>query len=108
MQTNQIQASTSTWNVYAYDAGWYDDSGYHNPNNDNYLAGKDCGFGCWYVRDWFVFSIPGNLGTIQGASLTIYTADMFSSTGNVGYELHEVTTPVATLLAGGSGLTAIY
>jgi len=86
------------------DTGWYDDSGYHNPSNTNYIAGD------YYrqYRNFFVFNLPVLLQPIFNAQLLLNTFDYDSSAANETFQLLEVKTPVSTLVAGGSGQLGIY
>lgn len=89
----------------AMDSGWYTNTGTHNPDNQNYIAGlcSDCG-GATY-RNFFVFDTSSIVGQITSATLRLNTATVMTS-GT--YDLYDVTTAIPTLLAGGSGLTGIY
>lgn len=87
------------------DTGWYDATGAHSPGNPNYIVGNLSGS---TYRDWFVFTIPPLSAPIARAELRVRTYDIFSPTGSETYQLRQVATPVATLTAGGNGLTGIY
>ena len=88
------------------DSGWYDDTGFHNPSNQNYIAGlcSACGGGGAVFRNWFVFDLTG-VGTAISAVLRLDTSTV--ETGGT-YSLWDVLTGVGTLTAGGSGLTGIF
>lgn len=114
-QTLSVTTTTSVFNFDAFDTGWYNTSGFHDPNNLNYLVGSgganaNCGLGC---NDFFAFRLGNGTitGTILSATLSIgnpaangYTGPPASST----VTLWDVSTVVATLTAGGSGLVGIY
>ncbi len=102
--TLTVVASTSLV-LNATDTGWYDASGNHFPDNDNYFVGND---GAQHYRNWFTFNIPALPAPIVRAELRVNTHTIVSPTGEEIYQLHQVTTPVAALSAGGSGLTDIY
>ncbi|HUE89355.1 MAG TPA: hypothetical protein VMO26_25020 [Vicinamibacterales bacterium] len=87
------------------DSGWYDgDSGSHAPSNTSYFSGNDS-FGNHY-RNFFTFDLAAVAGeTITSAQLQLFTYDI-SSFGT--YTTYEVTTPVSTLTAGGSGQVTTY
>jgi hypothetical protein len=90
----------------AADTGWYDSTGYHSPSNPNYVAGQQVGNPLW--NDFFVFSVPVLNAPLVAAELQVNTYGVASPTNNVIYQLQDVTTPIATLVAGGTGLTNIY
>jgi len=101
-----IGGNTITLN--SIDKGWYDSTGLHTHGNSNYLSGGD-GFSSNFYRDYFVFNAP----SISGASIISaeLIVDCYSSSGPQPaptYLVRGVSTPIATLEAGGSGLTAIY
>ncbi|MFM6728949.1 MAG: Calx-beta domain-containing protein, partial [Dolichospermum sp.] len=59
-------------------------------------------------RNWFTFNLPTLTAPIISAQLKVKTWEYTSNDATETYQLQEVTTPVPTLTAGGSGLTAIY
>lgn len=91
--------------------GWYDSSGYHNSENDNYLVGA---YDDGPYRNFFVFTLPvlqpGQL--IVSASLDLYCPALVgynSSDSSERYQLFAVeNTSIAALQLGGEGLTNIY
>lgn len=94
--------------IYAADSGWYDNSGSHGAANQNFLVGA---IGSTRYRNFFVLNIPNITDEIVGATLSIqnpagggYTSPDATET----WELYDVTTPIATLTAGGAGLVAIF
>jgi hypothetical protein len=91
--------------VAASDRGWYSAAGNHSPGNDNHFAGYD---GDGSYRNWFVFNIPPLAAPVVRAELRAYTYGVSAPTGSEIYQLREVVTPTATLMAGGSGLVSIY
>ncbi len=109
-----VQAGT--YYQYATDSGWYDDTGYHDPTNSNYLVGRSFSggiFGRYYeYRDFQVFSLP-----TFAPGETLVSARVVLSSGSGGYissdptetlQFYDVSTAVSTLTAGGSGLTSIF
>jgi hypothetical protein len=103
------------------DRGWYDQNGGHNSDNANYIVGTcgqipepSCsGSGDTY-RNWATFNIPVGL-TISSATLRMFNPGAVASEqGYVSinptelYTLYDVSTSVATLEAGGSGLLGVY
>jgi len=92
--------------VTASDRGWYDATGFHAPGSQNYFVGN------WpeapYYHNWFVFPIPPLVAPVTRAELRVHTYDILSPTGSETYQLQEVTTPAATVQAGGSGLVSVY
>ena len=87
-------------------SGWYDSTGNHDPSNLNYLAENISGTNS--SRDFFVFNAPVFSGSIIHAELLINCYSNSSPSGQETYLLRKVTTPIATLEAGGSGLVGIY
>lgn len=96
-----VVASAATYTLTAIDSGWYDLDYGHDPTNDNYIVGNCCGSG--EHRNYFVFDLSGVTGTITSATLEIenpYTPITPDPSEN--WTLYNVSTPVATLVAGGS------
>ncbi|MDB9485369.1 S8 family serine peptidase [Dolichospermum circinale CS-537/01] len=98
----------STITLDAVDTGWYDNTGYHEPNNTNYIVGDYEISDGKLFRNWFTFNLPTLTAPIISAQLKVKTFDYNSLDASETYQLQEVTTPVPTLTAGGSGKTAIY
>jgi len=86
----------------ALDSGWYTNSGEHNPENQNYIAGQYNGN---TYRNFFVFDTSSIVGQVTSATLRINTAYV---SGSGTYSLYDVATPVSTLQTGGLGLTDIF
>ncbi|HEY0548035.1 MAG TPA: immunoglobulin domain-containing protein [Verrucomicrobiae bacterium] len=92
----------------ASDAGWYSAANYHDPNNNNYLVGYHAGSTTEY-RDWFVFDLPAFASSIGSAELRLFTFSISSAQGMETLELHHVSTPITTLVAGaGAGITNVF
>ena len=106
----------------ATDRGWYGDDGTHNTSILNYLAG-DCDGGTCVAgsntgidefRNFFVFDLSGVTGPITAATLILHNTDgtaqfpnnvgFFSDTGSETYLVNEVSTAIASLLAGTGGV----
>jgi hypothetical protein len=89
------------------DSGWYNVTGDHTPTNNNYIAGicADCSPSGTDFRNFFVFDTSSVAGQVTSAKLRLNTG--FIATSGT-YNLFDVTTPVATLVAGGNGQVAIY
>jgi len=100
------------------DRGWYTPSGNHIPINQSYfvgdIRGSLCGFCEDDYRDFFVFDLAGVTQSIESATLALYVPGAASDRGpgygsqdvSENYELHDVVTPIATLLAGTGGVAA--
>lgn len=104
----------------ATDRGWYDLNGVSNPANLNYIVGDLEGGSpnLPEVRNFFVFNLGGVSGTITSAILhlfspadnpattTVYEGgflnDVHNLSGTETYQVNAVTTPIASLLAGGT------
>jgi large repetitive protein len=95
-------ASADSISIINSDSGWYNDTGFHDPTNTNYIACENCTVP---VRNFFVFNLSGVSGTVTGATIQIFAADV---TGAGTYTLSDVSTAVPTLVAGGVGLTGIH
>ena len=89
------------------DSGWYDDTGFHDPSNQNYIAGQYVFDGETFTQNnFFTFDLASLAGqTVISAKLQLFAYEV-SSDGN--YRTFNVTTPIASLTAGGSGLVATY
>ncbi|HEY6169838.1 MAG TPA: Calx-beta domain-containing protein, partial [Verrucomicrobiae bacterium] len=91
----------------ATDSGHYDDTGFHDPAIQNYIAGDNGGG--FENRNFFTFNIPTlPPGTVTSAELRVDTFTITTANASETYELRQVTNTVAALTAGGSGLTGIY
>ncbi|MBK1986192.1 M10 family metallopeptidase C-terminal domain-containing protein [Sphaerospermopsis aphanizomenoides BCCUSP55] len=91
--------------ISAVDTGWYNNSGYHDPGNTNYIIGD---YSASLYRNWMAFNLPTFSQPVVSAQLKINTYEFASGDASETYELRDVTTAVSTLIAGGSGLTGIY
>ena len=93
--------------------GWYDDTGSSLPNNLSYAVGDYRGGGCvpcvGDMRNFIVFDLSGVSQPIVSAKIAGFIP------GPTGYqsgdpsenlELHDVITPIATLINGAGGLAA--
>ena len=89
------------------DRGWYENaSGFHIPSNDNYFTGNTGGS---FLNDFFVFNLAGQSGPVTSATFSAFNPSTGNSISSPEiFTLYEVTTPIATLVAGGSGLVAIH
>lgn len=94
------------------DRGWYASTGHHDPSNDNYVTGYTPSSTATspHTRSFFVFAVP-----VLGANETVVSAELRLTNPGGGYggsdpgevlEIHEVTTPVATLVGGSGGISA--
>src|SRR5678815_3085490 len=92
------------------DRGQYSDTGFHNPGNPNYVVGGNS-FPIVY-HNFFVFDLSGVTQPIASATLALFVPSSLSGPGyqspdpSENYELHDVTTSIATLLAGTGGVAA--
>ena len=89
----------------AVDSGWYDNTGFNSPFNQNYLVGR---LGANTYNDWFVFNVPVFSGSIVSAELILNCYTNVSPYGQETCILRQVATSISALEAGGSGLTNIY
>lgn len=101
-------ASPSAWAVMvdAFDRGWYDVTGFHDPENTNYAIS----FNTFppSTRNFFAFDLGGLSGQVLAASLNLTLPENGYSSGSssetVG--LFDVTVDLADLLAGTGGAGA--
>ena len=99
-------APTYAQTIDATSRGAYRFDGGINPQPLNYLAGSTADQGVF--RNWLVFDIPAlALGQVYGtAILRLNTRNIFTPDATETYELHDVTTPIATLENGTGGVAA--
>jgi hypothetical protein len=101
------RADQCTLTVGASDAGWYSASGFHDPNNNNYFSGYSASSGAEF-RDWFAFDLPLLTAPVIDATLRVFTFEVRIPSGSATVELHHVSTPLATLTNGGTGLVNVF
>lgn len=93
----------------AYDSGWYLDTGFHDPTNENYLAGRcpSCEPAGDH-RNFFAFDLSSVTHKIQHAKLRIYNplAGYDSPDASETWTVYNVWTTIASLLDGSTGLAA--
>ena len=105
-----VSANAGPLTLNAVDSGWYNELGNHFPFIDIYFAGTDgaCPGACVDYRNWFAFDLSSVTGNVLSASLRLDTAMYSSPDASEVYTLYDVSTAPTTLMAGGSGLTAIF
>jgi hypothetical protein len=103
----------------AFELGWYDNTGEHIPDNDNYIANDStiapASLGGIY-HNFFVFRLGQGIieGNILSATLTIFNPVNGYNGPNDGliYNLWDVdwsqNDQYATLMAGGNGLVSVF
>ncbi len=110
-----VPASAQVVTLDAVDSGFYEWTGDHSPSNQNYIAGN-IGNSYGEFRDFVVFDLSGVTAPITEARLELYNPGQvpdggdgyFSADPTETYVAYEVVTPVATLVAGGTGLTTVF
>src|SRR6187455_1318060 len=81
------------------DRGWYDNTGFHNPSNPNYVVG-DTSFNI--TRNFFVFDLSSVVQPIASATLVLFVPSSLSGPGyssadpSENYELHDINTSIGT------------
>jgi len=108
----------------ATDRGWYGDNGTHRPAILNYLAGDCDGTTCVAgastgideFRNFFVFDLSGVTAPIGAAKLRLHNTagvapfpnrdGFFSDVGSETYLVSQVSTSIASLVAGTGGIAA--
>jgi len=89
----------------ATDRGWYDDTGFHGPGNDNYFVGN---FQRETRRNWFVFdlsTIDVEIVALQLRALNP-ASGFFSGDAVETYVNYDVTTNLTDLINGLGGVAA--
>jgi hypothetical protein len=96
--------------IQAFDRGSYDNFGLHSPTDTNYVVGAPVGTRIY--RNFFAFDLSGVVlaprERVTSASLVLNTFHVSAPSGIETVAFFDVTTPLASLLAGGSSQTAIY
>jgi len=116
--TVNTDSGAFTYNHTAFDRGWYDDAGFHDPANDNYAVSDDAiaPAAGRTTNNFFVFRLGQGLieGNILSATLHIFNPSNGSAlpANGVNYHLWDVdwsqNDPYTTLLNGGNGLVSVY
>ena len=91
--------------VPAYDTGWYDDTGYHNSPNLNYIVGK---IGSGFRHNFFVFDLSSISSSVYAVTLRAYNPvnGYQRSHPSEIWKLFDVDTAIPTLLSGAGGVSA--
>jgi hypothetical protein len=86
-------------------SGWWDNTGYHDPTNPNYIAGQYNNPPLQKFHDFFVFDLSGVPYTIASAQLELSNPSdgYYSTNSSDTYTSFDVSTPIASLEAAGSG-----
>jgi hypothetical protein len=86
-------------------SGWWDNTGYHDPTNPNYIAGQYNNPPLEKWHDFFVFDLSGISHPIVGAQLALSNPSdgYYSTRSSDTYSVFNVTTPVSSVEAVGSG-----
>jgi hypothetical protein len=96
------------------DAGWYDETGFHDPSNLNYVAGACFAIGsCSTVqpleyRNFFVFDLTSVVTPVAAATLRLSNppGGYISPDASETYTVTDVSTSIASLVGGTGGLAA--
>ncbi len=90
------------------DSGWYSQAGFHNPMNMNYFTGYEPGNG--ELRGFWTFSLSALSPevTVRSGWMEIFSALISDTDYTERIELHDVTTPVNQVTAGGAGRVDIF
>ena len=97
-------ADTFTLNSTSF--GWWDSTGAHTASNTNYGTGDNASN--VDHRSFFVFDLSGVSGTITSATLRIFSAFYGSPDPTETLSIFDVSTPIPTLIANGTGQVGIY
>jgi hypothetical protein len=100
-----IPATAATVN--ATNTGWWDNTGFHGATNLNYGTGTGAGAD---HRSFFVFDLAGLSGAVLSATFEVFNPATGYNSPNPTETINffDVSTPIATLIADGSGQTAIF
>jgi hypothetical protein len=100
--------SSDTVAVEAFDTGWYQEAGLHDPTNTNYFTGFFPGFG--ELRSFFAFDLSGIGGASQvtSARFDVFSALVANTDPFETLIVSEVTTPVDEVVAGGTDRVDIF
>jgi hypothetical protein len=85
--------------------GWWDNTGYHDPTNPDYIAGQYDNPPLEKFHDFFVFDLSGITHTIASAQLQVSNPSdgYYSTRSSDTFTLYDDTTALATLEGPGSG-----
>lgn len=91
--------------VPAFDTGWYDSSGVHEPTNPNYAVGAE---GTTIYRNFFAFDLSLSPGNATAATLRVFNplGGYVSTDPTEVIAFSDVTTSIAALIDGTGGLPA--
>jgi uncharacterized delta-60 repeat protein len=92
----------------ADDSGWYDGSGLHAASNTNYAVGNGAPGGD--IHNFFVFNLATINDGIVSAQLRLLnpSGGYLSPDSTETFAVFDVSTPISQLVAGGTGLTAVF
>jgi hypothetical protein len=105
------QTMAGTVNVSNSDSGWYDDTGFHDSTNKNYISGFA---GAPDHHDYFVFDLSGITGNVTGAQLQLFNPgdpnDGYNgpSGSSITYSVFDVSTSISNLESDNIGATGIF
>jgi hypothetical protein len=87
--------------ITAFDRGWYSQSGFHDPSNNNYLTGQTAD---GELRSWFVFDLSSvSPRALVGARLLLDGRFWFTDSGSETFQVTSTTTSRQSLAAGTAG-----
>jgi len=94
--------------VAAFDTGWYQDAGYHDPTITNYLTGLLADYGEY--RSFFAFDLSGLGGATEviSARFDVFSAFVTDTDPFENLIVSDVTTTVGEVVAGGSDRVDIF
>jgi hypothetical protein len=85
----------------AFDRGHYSEF-FHVPHNTNYITGDASN----YNRSFFIFDLSGIEGTVVSAEFRILVSELFTNDPFETFALHDITTPIPSVLDGTAGMAA--
>src|SRR5258705_2084364 len=94
--------------VDAWEAGYYRSAPDYSSGLGYYLVGQFSYLNNNEVRNWFAFSLPTFPAPLERAELRIYAGRVDTADASENYEVHEVTTPVTSLVNQFGNPTNVY
>jgi RHS repeat-associated protein len=95
-----------TLGLTATNSGWWDNTGYHSSTNPNYVVGT---YNTTQYHNFLVFDLTGVTNHVTAASLQLTNpAGGYLGDATETYTLFDVSTPISSLTASGSGQVGIF
>jgi hypothetical protein len=89
-------------------SGWWDSTGMQFANNPNYIVGQIVQANTTEYRNYFAFNLSKVNEAVLGAQLNLSNPSYNSPNPSDTYTLFDVTTPISSLVAPGSGQLGVF